>query len=62
MAEVPKPYFNIKQTKRSGAEARTTLDNLHQIQMTNLNPVLIIPNYFYERYIFLNYSCYILST
>jgi hypothetical protein len=29
-------YFNIKQTKRSNPEARTTLDNLHTIQMTNL--------------------------
>jgi hypothetical protein len=29
-------YFNIKQTKRSTPEARTTLDNLHQIQMANL--------------------------
>lgn len=29
-------YFNIKQTKRSNPEARTTLDNLHQIQMTQL--------------------------
>jgi len=31
-----KAYFNIKQTKRSNPEARTTLDNLHQIQMNNL--------------------------
>lgn len=29
-------YFNIKQTKRSNPEARTTLDNLHQIQMRQL--------------------------
>jgi hypothetical protein len=32
-----KAYFNIKQTKRSNPEARTTLDNLHQIQMRQLN-------------------------
>lgn len=31
-----KGFFNIKQTKRSNPEARTTLDNLHQIQMTQL--------------------------
>jgi len=31
------PFFNIKQTKRSNAEARTTLDNLHQIQMSHLH-------------------------
>jgi len=31
-----KAYFNIKQTKRSNPEARTTLDNLHQIQITAL--------------------------
>ena len=31
-----KAYFNIKQTKRSNPEARTTLDNLHQIQINNL--------------------------
>lgn len=31
-----KAYFNIKQTKRSNPESRTTLDNLHQIQMTSL--------------------------
>ena len=31
-----RPYFNIKQTKRSNPEARTTLDNLHQIQMNQL--------------------------
>jgi hypothetical protein len=31
-----KAYFNIKQTKRSNPEARTTLDNLHQIQMSSL--------------------------
>ena len=29
-------YFNIKQTKRSNPEARTTLDNLHTIQISNL--------------------------
>ena len=28
-----KAYFNIKQTKRSTPEARTTLDNLHHLQM-----------------------------
>jgi RNA polymerase-binding transcription factor DksA len=31
-----KAYFNIKQTKRSNPEARTTLDNLHQIQINQL--------------------------
>ncbi len=31
-----KGFFNIKQTKRSNPEARTTLDNLHQIQMQSL--------------------------
>jgi hypothetical protein len=31
-----KAYFNIKQTKRSNPEARTTLDNLHQIQISQL--------------------------
>jgi hypothetical protein len=31
-----KGFFNIKQTKRSNPEARTTLDNLHQIHMTSL--------------------------
>jgi len=31
-----KAYFNIKQTKRSNPEARTTLDNLHQIQMNSM--------------------------
>ena len=30
------PFFNIKQTKRSNPEARTTLDNLHQIQITQM--------------------------
>ena len=29
-----KGYFNIKQTKRSNPEARTTLDNLHQLQIS----------------------------
>lgn len=29
-------YFNIKQTKRSNPEARTTLDNLHQLQVESL--------------------------
>ena len=32
-----KGFFNIKQTKRSNPEARTTLDNLHQIQMSHLH-------------------------
>lgn len=27
-------YFNIKQTKRSAPESRTTLDNLHQLQIS----------------------------
>lgn len=29
-------YFNVKQTKRSNPEARTTLDNLHTLQITEL--------------------------
>jgi hypothetical protein len=30
------PFFNIKQTKRSSQETRTTLDNLHQIQISQM--------------------------
>ena len=30
------PFFNIKQTKRSVPESRTTLDNLHQIQISQM--------------------------
>lgn len=29
-------YFNVKQTKRSNPEARTTLDNLHTLQISEL--------------------------
>jgi precorrin-6B methylase 2 len=36
MTEKPSPFFNIKQTKRSNPEARTTLDNLHQMQIGNM--------------------------
>ena len=32
----PQPFFTIRQTKRSTPEARTTLDHLHQVQMTQL--------------------------
>jgi predicted O-methyltransferase YrrM len=64
--------FNIKNDQNNNflvycdkmdKESNYEMDNVYNkiIQMTNLNPVLIIPNYFYERYIFLNYSCYILS-
>ena len=31
-----KAYFNIRQTKRSHAESRTTLDHLHQVHMVSL--------------------------
>ena len=64
--------FNIKNDQNNNflvycdkmdKESTYEMDDIYNkiIQMTNLNPVLIIPNYFYERYIFLNYSCYILS-
>ena len=64
--------FNIKNDQNNNflvycdkmdKESNYEMDDVYNkiIQMTNLNPVLIIPNYFYERYIFLNYSCYILS-
>jgi hypothetical protein len=36
MTEKPSPFFNIKQTKRSNPEARTTLDNLHQMQIGHM--------------------------
>ena len=60
--------FNIKNDQNNNflvycdkmdKESTYEMDDIYNkiIQMTNLNPVLIIPNYFYERYIFLNYSC-----
>ena len=36
MADVTNPFFNIKPTKKKTEESRTTLDNLHQIQMGQL--------------------------
>ena len=31
------PFFNIKSTKRSNPEARTTLDTLHSIQVKKMS-------------------------